>query len=393
MSKIASKNQIWYLVSETTTETAEAASSGSEAVAVIEGGEMTISQENLERAVVTSSLGKAKGLGGIKTFSGNVSLECKSGDTAGDAPEYGPMLKTAFAERQNTTTVTSRSGTNTTTNILIETADIGKFAVNDTILIKESGAYWTSPITAVDATGGSENITIKYAASGIFSSGVDIEQFTNYQPIDTGHDTVSIYREHTGESGTATDEITGARMTSMALSGFSTGALPQFDFAFQGLNGQRTLATNGLTESYDGSQPPVALGAFVRVNGSDLCFNEFGFSMEDAVSAITCVGEDTGMVGQKITDRTFSMTLNPYKEDDSLTLYNLAQDRTTFEVFIAAYVPSTTTGEYSNICAFHFPTCVITEHAQGDQNSTVTEAFSIQPFTTDGSSEMIMTFI
>ena len=85
MSNIVTKNQVWFFTEETTVDTEEAVTAAAEAVAVLEGGEMVISKENLERAVITSSIGKAKPLGGMSTFTGSVSIEAKAGSTAGAA--------------------------------------------------------------------------------------------------------------------------------------------------------------------------------------------------------------------------------------------------------------------------------------------------------------------
>jgi len=392
MSKITTKDQVWYFVEETTVETEEAVSSGDEAVGVLEGGAISINKENLERAVITDTLGKSKPLSGMHNFAGNVSVEAKAGDTEGEAPEYAPMLKTICAEKLLASAVTSKAGTPTTTEIPIEDADISSFAINDIVLIKESGAYHVSPIDSIVSTVGSATITLKYAADSAFTSGVTIAKFANYQPINEGHDTISIFREQSGDADTLTDKVTGARCSNMALSNFSTGQLPQLDFTFQGLNGSRVLTDSGQTPAYDSSQPPVVLSAYIRANGAAICLNDFSFTVEDTIGKVTCVTQESGMLSQRITDRLVSGTLNPYKEDDSLTLYNLAQNRTTFEIFVAAYVPSTTSGEFDQVTSYYFPNCVITENEEGDVNGVVTENFTFQAFDDGTDPEFIMSY-
>ncbi len=392
MSNISTKNQVWYFVEETTVDTEKAPSAAGEAVAVIEGGELIDTTENLERAIITSGLGKAKPLGGMSNFSGSVSVEAKAGDAPGSAPEYDPMLQTMFGVRTLAAAVTSKSGSPTTTEIPIEDADIASFAVNDIVVVKESEAYHVSPIASIVTTPGSATITLKYAAAGAFTSEVVIEAFVNYQSIDSAHKTASVFREMEGDSDIVTDKMSGARASSMALSNFTTGQLPQFDFAFQGIAGSRVLTDSGLTPTYDDAQPPVTLGAYVRANGAVLCLNDFAFSLEDNIGQVTCVGEDTGVQSQRVVDRVVNGTINPYKEDDSLTLYNLAKNRTTFELFVSSQVPSTTTGEWTDAVSYYFPTCVITEAGQGDVNGIVTEAFSFSAFSDDGATEIIMSF-
>lgn len=389
MSNIATRNQTWFMVEETTVDTEEAISSGAEAVAVLEGGEMVMNKENLERTVITTGLDKLKPLGGMSDFSGSVSIEAKANGTEGEAPEYEPMLKTIFGVR-TTAEVTSKTGTPTTTEIPIENADIASFAVNDIVVVKESGAYHVSPISAVDSTVDASTITLKYAASGAFASGVAIAAYKNYQPVNTGHKTVSIFREESGDSDTLTDKIIGGRANSMTLTNFTTGQIPQFDFAFQGISGSRTLTDSGQTASFDAAQPPVVLSATVYVNGSALCFNDFGFTLENNVGQVTCVTQETGVLSQRIIDRVVTGTMNPYKQDDSLALYNLAQDRTTFDLFVSAHVPSSTSGEYEDVVSFYFPTCVITESGEADVNGIITEEFSFQAFSDAGATAMVL---
>jgi hypothetical protein len=340
-----------------------------------DGTEITPSKELLERNVFNGSLGKTSPRTGTRTVSGSIPVECRAFSTAGEEPEYDKLVKAAFgARRQASTTTTTKASGNTATVLQIEDADISKFSVNDTVLVKQSGAFHVSPISAKSSGAGTATITLLIAhPSGDMADSVVIEKFTTYHVANSGHPSLSITKYVEDE---VRECALGARVTSMSLENFATGQIPSLNFGFEGLDFTRTLTAPSFTPSYDSALPPIVLDARLYMDGVAVDVNEVAFTLENSLGFATSIAAENGRTSGRPVSRTVTGSFNPYKQDDSISNFTKFKENTAFSLFAYAKVPTSTAGEFGQIVAFYMPNCLITELGEADQDGLLQETVS-----------------
>jgi len=175
------KSTVVYVTEEVTEGTAVDPTLGTQSVGVqADGFEMNGEKELVERSLLRAGIQRQVPRTGIKTCSASLGVEASANSTAGTEPDYDLLMQSLLGgRRQNITEVTTETG-HSTTVLNIGDADISKFAVGDIVLVKETGAYHMSPVSAVDDSAGAANITILIAGSASFSDNVVIEKFTTY---------------------------------------------------------------------------------------------------------------------------------------------------------------------------------------------------------------------
>lgn len=340
-----------------------------------DGTEITPTKELLDRDVFNGSLGKTSPRTGTRTVAGSIPVECRAFSAAGGAPEYNSLVKSAFgARRQATTTTTTKASGNTASVLQIEDADISKFNVGDIVLVKQSGAYHVSPVTAKSSGTGTATITLLVAhPSGDFADSVEIEKFTTYHVANSGHPSLSV----TKYVDSAVRECAlGARVTNMTLENFSTGQIPTLNFGFEGLDFTRSLTAPSFTPAYDSALPPIVLDARLYMDGTSVDVNEVSFSLENTLGFATAISASNGRISGRATERSITGSFNPYKQDNSIANFTKFLNNTAFSLFAYAKVPTSTAGEFGQIVAFYMPNCLITELGEADQDGLLQETVS-----------------
>lgn len=375
------QNTVIYIKEEVTEGTHVAPASGSDAILPLaDGVELTPSRELIDRNVLNGSIGKNTSRKGMKSVSGNISVEFKAQGTEGQAPEYGLLIESALGNVRTGATQTSTTGN---TSSVIEFGAAPNFAVGDIVMIKEAGSYHISPVSSVDV----DSITLLRAASGAFSDGVVVAAVSTYYPANSGHKAISVtkYVEDSIE-----EKGTGCKITSMALSNFSVGQIAQLDFGMEGLTYARSVNASGLSESFDSSKPPIVLEACVFVDGVQTPVSELGFSIENTLGFIMDTCSANGKTASRITERSITGNFNPYKQDDSIANFTKFDEGTAFSLFGYAVIPTGTAGEYQDVVAFYLPSCQVTELSESDQDGVLQDAITFQATRGDsGSSEEI----
>ncbi len=340
-----------------------------------EGDEMNGSKELLERNILTNSIGKTSPRTGQFQVSGSLPVEARSHSTEGSAPEYDALIRSALGtRRQITTTTTTKAVGNTATVLQIEDADISKFNVGDIIMTKGAGAYHVSPITAKSTGAGTATLTLLVAhPSGDHADSVVISKATVYTVADSGHPSLSISRYL---ENAVLEQATGCRVSSMSLENFSTGQIPSFNFAFEGMNFDRSLTVNPYTPSYDPALPPIVLDARLYMNGASIDVNEVAISLENALGFETSIAAENGRISGRATERTISGSFNPYKQDDSIANFTKFKENTAFSLFAYAKNSTSTAGQFENVVAIYMPNCLITELAESDQDGLLQEGIA-----------------
>jgi hypothetical protein len=376
------------IMEEVTEGTYLAPSSVSKWVSPLSDGlELSPSKELLSRKNLNNSIGQSTPRTGMKSVSGSIPVEAKAMGTAGSEPQYGPLLKAAMgAVRQNTTVVTTKASGNTATVLQIEDADISKFTVGDMILVKQSGAYHVSPVTAKTTGAGTATITMLVAhPSGDCTDSVTIEKFSTYYTANSGHPTLSISKY---VEDARLESASGCRVKSMELSNFSTGQLADFKFSFEGLTFAQSLTAPPYTPAYDSALPPIVLSAVVYMDGVAVAVNEVSFSLENTIAFKTSTASANGKISSRITERKVTGSFNPYKQDNSIANFTKFDQNTEFSIFGYMANPTSTAGQFGDVVAFYMPKCIITDLSESDSDGLLQEAISFTAARgSDGSTE------
>lgn len=358
------------------------------------GVEIKPTKELLERNVFAGTIGKTTPRTGQRSVSGSIPTECRAFSTAGSAPENNSLIKSALGlRRQNTTVVTTKASGNTGSVLAIQDADISKFNIGDIILIKEAGAFHVSPITAKTTGTGTATITLLVSRpTGNFPNSVTIEKFTTYTVAESGHPTLSVTKFL---DSAITEKAIGCRVNKFDLQNFTTGKIPTFNFGFDGLNFDRTLAAPVYTPSYDAALPPIVLDAKAYVDGTAILINELSFSIENSVGFSTAISSANGKISSRVTSRKITGSINPYQDTTSISNYTKFVNNTEFSLFAYAKNDTGVAGEFNNIVAVYMPKCLITELGQGDADGLVQESISFQSSRGAASTtnELFITFI
>jgi hypothetical protein len=373
---IVVKNTTKVAVEEEVTEGTYVAPSGSSSyVQTLDSGlEIKEAKELLERNVFTGTIGQVTPRTGTRSVTGTIPTECRANSTEGSAPENDKLLKSGLGtKRQNTTNITTKTG-NTGSVLQVQDADISKLNIGDIVLVKQSGAFHVSPISARVTTSGSATVTLLVPKpSGSFSDNVVVAKFTTYTVAESGHPTLSIteYKDDAVER-----RAIGCRVNKLGLANFSTGKIPSMSFGFDGLNFSRSLTAPTYSTSYDSSLPPIVLDARAYVDGSAIVVNDISFSIENTVGFATSIAQSNGKISSRLTKRKITGTMNPYQDTTSVANYTKFVNNTEFSLFAYAKNDSGVTGEFQNVVAVYMPKCIITELGEADADGLVQETVS-----------------
>ena len=333
-----------------------------------DGFSISGTKESIERNILTTGFFKASPRPSQEEVEVTLNLEAKGSGLEGEQTDYHKLLKSMLGgNRQLGARITTETG-HTTTVLNIGDADISSLKVGDIVLILEAGAHHISPIVAVDETIAAANITILVPAAVAFSDSVEIAKFQTYFGSNSLADypTLSVSVYHGNE---ILDQAAGVRPLSMALTNFSTGQIPTFEFSASGLSFDRTDVSSPFTPVYDNVKPPLVLGACIFIDGERIELNDFSFSIEHETGFITSTCSPTGKISSRKTGkRNITGSMNPYLDDDDVSLFQKFKQNTQYSIFGYAINPSTVTGEYElgSVFSFYLPNCTTTSDVVGD---------------------------
>lgn len=376
MSTAVKKNTAVGVMEEVTEGTYVAPSGTTKFVqTLVDGFELSPSKEQLARNIFTSSIGQTAPRTGQFQVTGTIPTEFRAFSTAGGAPEYDALLKSALGgKRIVATTTTTKSSGNTDVLLQLDNADKDKFNIGDIVMVKQSGAYHVSPISALSRTVDAANITLLVPhPSGDMTDSVVIEKSTTYIVADSGHPSLSISKYI---EGLILEKAVGCKVKSLSIDNFTTGQLPSLKFGFEGLNFDRSETPIPFTPAYDSALPPIVLDGRAYMDGASLDVNEVTVSLENTLGFKTSINAENGRVSSRATERTISGTMNPYKEDDNIDNFTKYKENTAFSLFAYAKVPTSTTGQFGQVVAVYMPNCLITELGEADSDGLLQDSIS-----------------
>ena len=384
-----------YLKEEVTEGTFVAPTSAADAIEVLEDGlEFNTEKETIERNTLSDSVESEAPRLGLKTVTGTIPVEFKASSTEGNAPPTNSLWESLLGgSRQNTTTVTARAGANTSTNILIEDADISKFAIGDIVLVKSAGEYELRPISARNTGVGTASITFPFALeNGAPPSGVQVSKFTTYYP-DDNWPTLSAALFHGGE---IEDKLSGLRCLSGSIENWSTGQVPSVSFGVEGIESDRVVLANPYSPNFStDALPPVLLNACAYLGGIEIDYNEFSLNIENTKADLPSACKASGKAGTRITQLTINGAINPYMEDDDVVRWDAFEQGDTTSLFVFAYNPKSPNvdGEFKECIAIWMPNIKITALPVGDQDGVLTDAIEFQAFKSSGNDSVFVGFV
>lgn len=165
----------------------------------------------LQSAEVRSSIGETKGAQGLETPTGSLSHYLRGSGTAGTAPNYGLLLKSAFGSTSsNGTERTADSGG--AVDSLVLTAGGSDFARGKAVLLKHASNPWEiRPVHSVS----SNTLTPGFNFDNAPVAGATAGKCVNYAPANTGHVSFSVW-DFIGNGG-GIKAMAGAKVTSMTI--------------------------------------------------------------------------------------------------------------------------------------------------------------------------------
>lgn len=369
MGDINKKSLKIFVIEEATEGTYDPATLGSESVQpLVDGFEINVAKESLERNVLNGSIGMVRPRTGMSSATATIPVEFRASSTAGGAPDYDLLLKSCLGEATDVAANTSTTGN---TNDTINFADTSDYEVGQPVLVKEAGAYHLSPIESIITN---TSITLAIAAGSAFSDGVEVEAARVYSPANSGHPSLSVEAWY---EGTRKEYIHGAKVSSMALNNFNTGQLADLSFSLEGANGSvDTSGSLGVNPDFEDSLPCVILSSCVYQDNQAVLVNDFSFSVENTLGWKTSTCSESGRINSIVTSRKVTGSFSPYKDSASQTDFDNFDNSSAVSLFVTAYNPSGVTGEFGEIICIHLPNVVFSELSTGDQDGLVNQSIT-----------------
>lgn len=356
-----------------------------------DGATVTKTRETKERNILTGDRMRQDLRLSTRDAELEVPVEMKAGSAEGLAPKYQPFFHSfGFKNRGLANTVTSGED-HTTTKLYISNSDLSKFKKNDIILVKQAGAYHTTPIADILSDGGGDYLVPLVPFASAPSDNVIIAKSQCLALDKTQNKTLSFKRVMEGNR--VVDNISGNRTSSIELQNWSTGEYASWLFKTMGLDYTEKVEASALSISptYDNSNPPLILSACIYKNGVKITANEFTLTMEQTVSMKTSTCAENGKVSSRATGKyNITGSINPYKEQDSLPW---TLDESEFSVFVRAYNPTGVDGEYKEVCAVFLPLCKATEIEQADVEGLMADQVTFKLVPNSEADSLVIAFI
>lgn len=377
------KNNTKYFVKKETTEGVYAApASGSEVIQVMEdGSEMNLTIEQLEQKVLGQGLAAKANRNGMHSVSGSLNSYLRASQTEGSVPEIDVLLESLFGSKRASSEITSGSGHTTS---VINVSSTANLKVGDIVVIKEAGGHHSSPIKAVVENTYIELLVPMDAAP---ADSVKIAAFTTYVPANSGHQSFSVSKYI---EDAIVERGIGCKATTLSVENFTANQIANFNCGFEGLDMESEVEAPAYTPVFQTSESPIIVKSCIFQDGNKIEINEFSLSIENTLSFLTntCVGRS----GSRVTARSVTGSINPFKQNDSVSDFDKFNAGETFSLFVQTKNPTAVEGEFKEWVNFYLPKCKITEMAESDLDGVLQNNLSFQAVSSDGSPEVFLSF-
>ena len=376
-----------------------------EAVQVLSDGlEFTPGQETVERDIRTPTLEERVGRTTTRSITGTVPVEFRANTAEGGAPEADKLYEGLFGgkrQRTDTTlqTAASQTGVNSAdrkNTFAVAAGDTAKFRVGDAVRIFKDGVIdFVSVVKAVDST--ANEIELVSNAPVDIPGDSDVSPCTTYfvDPNRSDFRYLSI-TELLG--GRVEQRAIGCRPTTLELSNFSTGQLPQCSFGLEGLDFDRQNRTDQQLSAlralinYQQSLPPIILDAHVYQGDKELILNNISISITNTLGFTMSTSSERGKLGSRVTGFECTFTMNPYMDDANVDAFELFRNNNSFSLFGYA-ANKDAAGKLSQICSFYMPNCRVREISTGNEDGILTNELTGTAYLENRNDTVFFSFI
>lgn len=222
---------------ETTEGTPVAIAAGTEFTAIREGFSVQSTMETVDSDELVDDIGASAPFTTKEAPTASIPKYIKHSGTAGQAPDYAVMIKSAMGTQTDNgteydTVSSSTAGTATAAAVIkVDSAEGANFAEGQALLIKDgTNGYSIRNVKSIS----SDDLTINYNLASAPASGVNLGKANHFSPAATGHVTYSLHHYQASSSSALHQLIAGARTVGMTLN-FPVNDLATIDFDIQGM--------------------------------------------------------------------------------------------------------------------------------------------------------------
>jgi len=354
------------------------------------GAESQMKRSVIDRSVLSPTIEEVEKRPGLKEVTGSLPVEYKAGKIEGQAPRERVLYKSTLGgERVGAGAVTTLTG-HTASKLNIGDADISKFKVGDSVLVKEAGKYEVRPVSEVDQTLGSASVTFRFPLDGGVPSDnvVVVPSTTYFHDEESPSFSVSYY-----EGGKIKKASLGVKCLTASLESWETAKIPSWKFAFAGLDLVESVEAPSITPDFSGdAKAPTMLEACVWINGVEVDYNKLGLNLNnektDLLSACS-----TGKIASRKTKFSVEGSINPYKSAVDVNRFNAYNNDQEIYLFGYAFYSTGVAGEFKNVVAFYIPQAKITELGAGEEGGVITDEIKFNAFKKLGKDTIFLSFI
>jgi len=380
-----------YLVKEITEGTFVPETLVNQAIEPLQDGlEFKLARESIERSTLTDTIEAVEPRLGVKTVTGTIPLEFKAGSSAGAEPRGQILYESLLGgKRQITSTTTTKASGNTVSFLAIEDADIADFAAGDTILLKQAGDFQLRPIASVVTTIGAAGLNMAIPFSAMSQAQV-IEKVTTYFH---NSDAVSFSAAHY-IGGEILESVSGLKTISASLDNWAANKTPNISFSVEGLDVTRAPDSPSLSPDFSNdSKVPVLQNACAFIGTTEIDYSELGLSMENTKADLLSACSPSGKIGTRKTAFSVSGSINPYMSAVNVDRWNSFENGTVTSLFVYAYNPTATAGEFNQAVAIWIPNMKITNMPSADSDGVLLDAIEFKAFRKNGNDSVFLSFI
>ena len=350
---------------------------------VAEGLSFNLEREEIERNLLNDSAEIEASRVGTSTVSGEATFECRANSAAGEAPvDLDLSLRSLLGGKRSAASASLAAGSTETVLKFTNHA----FKVGDSVLVKAAGKFDIRPVIGVTST----EVTLAFALQTAPAANVVVEAVTTYFP--DSKSSMTLTAEHY-PGNEIKNVIAGLRAVNGSLSDWSTGNIPKMAFSFNGLSMDLSEGSSNLAPAENTSLPPVILSSCAWLNGVQLEYNDFALTVENTIADLPSACSKNGKIGTRITQQLITGSINPYMEDDDVDRFNLFDTNKDISLFVYAFNPTDTAGEFNQAIAVWVPQARITALPKSDLNGIYTDDVQFKAHRGSGKDSVFMSFI
>lgn len=229
MAEIVSRSTVMAIKPESTEGTPVAPSAPSDYVRLQDDFDMSPAFETLESAELSASIGRSKSILGSENPTLSFSHYVRNSGVAGQAPDFGEMIKAAFGDEVVAGSEYGTVAASTEDEIKVDTGEGANFQRGQLLLVKDPvNGNSIRPVHSVSG----DSLIPGFNLPAAPGSGVPLGKCVLYKPADAGHQSLTTWL-YMGNKG-AIQMMTGGRVTSLDIQA-DAGQLLNCSFALEGV--------------------------------------------------------------------------------------------------------------------------------------------------------------